>query len=208
MNLENVLIPEASGEKDIAVIPRNYLYNGEYWVGMREMEENNLFNLLSAHMEFHERTNELELDDSLKQIIPYFLVRKGDKYLTALRKNKTGDKRIHGARLIGFGGHLKASDIKGTMNDWLKREFAEEIFAEKVLDIRFISLLNDDDDPTGISKVHIGLVFEIAVDGNISILERDKFENEEFLSVPELVKRTSEMESWSALVAEFLVSRA
>lgn len=205
MENKEVLIPNAVGEKDIAVIPRKHLYNGEYWTGMREMKEGDLFNLLSAHMEFHERTNELELDDSLKQIIPYFLVRKGDKYLTALRKSKTGDVRIHGARLIGFGGHLKASDIQGAMKDWLKREFAEEIFAEKVLDIRFLSLLNDDNDPTGISKVHIGLVFEIVADGDISILERDKFENDEFLSVNELAEKASEMESWSRIVTEFLV---
>lgn len=209
MHLESVLIPEARGEKDIAVIPRKHLFGGAWWSGVRTIGESGLFELLSKHMEFHERTDKLELDANLKQIIPYFLVRKENAYLTALRRNKTGDRRLHGARLIGFGGHLRAGDIAGTMSNWLTREFKEEIHAETVSEIQFLGLVNDDSDMrNSIGKVHVGPVFEIAVQGNAAIRERDKFEYEEFLPLRELTKRKSEMESWSALVTDYLISRA
>ena len=205
MTLENVLDPGVVGEKDLAVVPRSALFNGEYQSGVKDMDESELFNLLNSTMQFKERTEQLERDESLKQIIPYFLVRQGDKYLTARRRDKGGDIRLHGGRLIGFGGHLKAGDIKGKMNAWLQREFDEEIVAEKVLGISFLGIVDHDgDEDNGVHKVHFGLLFEIETQGNIRIREEDNFQDEEFLTVEDLVSKMGEMEIWSRLVTKFL----
>jgi len=196
---------DAIGEKDLAVVPRQNLFSGEYWSGVREMGEEELFQLLSRQMVFKERTEELEKDESLKQVIPYFLVRRDDQYLTARRKNTQGEKRLHGGRLIGFGGHLRAGDIKGRMKDWLEREFDEEIEAEKVLGISFFGVVNHDGpEDNGVHKVHFGLIFEIQVEDEAKIREEDKFQEEEFLPIESLIWKREEMELWSRLVLDFI----
>ncbi|MBI5358259.1 hypothetical protein HZB69_01355 [Candidatus Amesbacteria bacterium] len=206
MILGSVLHIDAIGEKDLAVIPRKDLFDGEYWSGMRKMKEDVLLKLLSHYMIFRDRTEELEKDESLKQIIPYFLIKKDGKYLTARRKNTGGETRLHGGRLIGFGGHLRAEDIKGTMAEWLKREFDEEIETKTILGISFLGIVNHDgEEDRGVGKVHMGLVFEIEVEGKTIIKEIDKFEKEEFLPLKSLEKKKSEMEQWSKLVLEFLI---
>ena len=213
MSLEKILLTEAVGEKDLAVVPRRYLFGGEYWSGVRRISEDEIFALLSKHMEFHERTDELERNHLLKQIIPYFLIKKSGgsagspepKYLSARRKNKTGDTRLHGASLVGFGGHLRAGDIKGAMKDWLRREFEEEISTEEIKGISFLGLVNDDSDAdNGVHKVHMGLIFEVEVEGAVSIKEKESFENEKFSSLEKLRLLTPEMELWSRLVVDSL----
>lgn len=202
-----VLTNEALGEKDIACVPRKDLFDGEYWTGVRVMDEEELFHLLTSHMVFHERNEELEHNESLKQIIPYFLVKKGDTYLTAVRKVTGGDSRLHHSRLIGFGGHLNAKDITGKMSEWLQREFDEEVHVEHVENIRFLGIVNEDSGAhNSIGLVHMGLIFEVLVSGEVSIAEQDKFEKEAFLSLEELKEKRSEMESWSGLVLDFIGS--
>jgi predicted NUDIX family phosphoesterase len=205
MALESVLVADALGEKDLAVVPRQDIIAGKSWSGVRVMSEADLFQLLSQHMIFRERTEELEKDESVKQIIPYFLVRRGDEYLTARRKNTGGDVRLHGGRLIGFGGHLRAGDIKGVMKDWLQREFEEEIEAEKVIGISFLGVVNHDgSEDNGVHKVHFGLVFEIKVEGEARLKEEDKFQEEEFMPIESLSWKREEMELWSRLVLDFI----
>ena len=207
--LNKILLPHACGEKDIAVVPRRALFNGEYWSGVRELEEDEIFETLTRHMEFHERTEELESNEALKQIIPYFLVKNEGRYLAARRRPKTGDTRLHGARLIGFGGHLRAEDINGRIFDWLKREFEEEIQTDGVNNISFLGLVNADSDAdNGIHKVHIGLLFEVESVGQVSIREKDNFENEEFLHLNDLKELQDDMELWSKLAVEFLHQRS
>lgn len=44
------------------------------------------------------------------QILPYMLVKHGDSYLTYSRSKGT-EKRLHGTRSIGFGGHIDVVDV-------------------------------------------------------------------------------------------------
>jgi len=205
MFADKVLTAEALGEKDIVCVPREHLFNGEYWTGVRTMNEDELFHLLTSHMVFHERNEALEHNEMLKQIIPYFLIRKGDRYLTAIRQTTGGDVRLHRNRLIGFGGHLGAKDIKGKMSDWLQRELEEEVSVEKVESISFMGIVNEDSGSNnGIGLVHMGLIFEVVVSGDVSIAEQDKFEDESFLTIEQLKEKREEMESWSGLVLDFI----
>src|SRR3989304_7085683 len=110
--LERVLTIEAEAENEwIAGVPRSVLFEGKYWTGFQKVEEPEMFDLISQNLGFKPRTEELERDETFKQVIPYFLVRREGKYFTAVRKSKGGDARAHGKRLIGFGGHLRAEDV-------------------------------------------------------------------------------------------------
>lgn len=204
--LNKILTPEAEAEDEwIAGVPRKVLFEGKYWTGFEKSNEKEMFELISKHLDFKPRSEELEKDETFKQVIPYFLVKKGGKYFTSVRKSKGGDARAHGFRLIGFGGHLRKEDIKGEMREWLIREFEEEIKADKITNISFMGIVNDDSDAVGgIGKVHFGLVFIVDVNGDVNINEEEKFEDGTFMSPKELKEKSHEMESWSELVAAFL----
>jgi predicted NUDIX family phosphoesterase len=106
---------------------------------------------------------------------------------------------------VGFGGHLKAGDIKGKMSDWLQREFDEEISAEAVSKIKFLGIVDHNgDEDNGVHKVHFGLVFEITTEGMVGIREDENFQDAEFLTIEELQEKTDEMELWSRLVIQSL----
>lgn len=205
-SLEKILTVEAEAENEwIAGVERKFLFDGKYWTGFKKIDEQEIFDLLSKHLEFRPRNEETEKDETFKQIIPYFLVKKEDKYFTSMRKAKGGDSRAHGFRLIGFGGHLRKEDIKGAMKDWLEREFGEEIKAQEIKDINFIGIVNDDSDAVnGIGRVHFGLIFIVNVDSEVSINEEEKFEKGEFKTLEELKFLSNEMESWSRIVIENL----
>ena len=197
---------EAASEGEwIAGVPRSILFDNKYWTGFEQADEKEMFELISQHLDFKPRTEKLEKNEKFKQVIPYFLVKKGRRYFTSVRKTKGGDSRVHGFRLIGFGGHLRQEDIEGKMTTWLKREFKEEINAEKILAISFKGIVNDDSNAVGgIGKVHFGLVFVVEVGGRVAIKENDKFEQGEFMAVAKLKARAHEMESWSKLVVAYL----
>jgi len=200
-SLNRVLSVEAVAEKEwVAGVPRKALFGGLYWKGFKGISEEEMYELMSQNLQFRPRTEDLEQDETFKQITEYFLVRRDNNFFSSVRKSSGGDTRLYGARLIGFGGHIRKGDIVGPMKDWLKREFKEEIVAERIDDISYLGVVNDDFDPRGVSQVHFGLVFVVDVSGNVSINEKPKFEGGEFFSAEELGARLDEMESYSQII--------
>lgn len=210
MALEKVLLPGLAGSEELAVVPRVHLFGGKSVSGIVPVGEQELFDLLSAHMEFRIRTEELERDERVKQVACYFLVRSGDRYLTAVRTVKEGDNRLHGARLIGFGGHVRSKDIKGKMKDWMQREFLEEVAAEEVLGINLLGLINHDGyEDNGLHRVHFGLLLEVETAGKVGVSpeEKDVMADEELLTIEELGAKREEMELWSKFVLDYLLAK-
>lgn len=204
--LNTVLTPEAKAENEwVAGIQTSKLFENGYWQGFRRVSETEALHLIEEHLEFRPRTEQLEKDASFKQVILYFLIKNGEKYFVSTRKNKGGDTRAHGFILIGFGGHLRKGDINGRMEDWLKREFEEEVAAEKIESIQFEGLLNDDSEELGgINKVHFGLIFEIETEGQVEIKEKDKFEPGLFMTANEIRMNKQKLETWSKILADFI----
>lgn len=103
--LTKILTPEAVAEDEwIAGVPRKVLFKGKYWTGFEKADEKEMFELVSRHLDFKPRSEELEKDETFKQVIPYFLVRRDNKFFTSKRRSKGGDARAHGFRLIVCGG--------------------------------------------------------------------------------------------------------
>jgi predicted NUDIX family phosphoesterase len=61
-----------------------------------------------------------EDDPSLKQIIPYVLVRRADTYLHYVRGKGSGEKRLVAKGSIGIGGHInhRDEDLFGSGTDY------------------------------------------------------------------------------------------
>ncbi len=86
----------------------------------------------------------------------------------------------------------------------LRREWAEEIEADFTPDFEPIGVLNDDSNSVG--AVHFGLIFAADARGRpVDIREKDKLSGD-FATLDEVAGLADKLETWSALLLQFLTS--
>jgi len=143
-----------------------------------------------------------ETDPSWKQVIPYLVLRDGERIFLMRRTRAGGDVRLHERYTIGIGGHVNPGDTDPL--DALRREWAEEIDADFEPTLEPLGVLNDDDNAVG--TVHLGLVYSADAGGRpVAIRENDKLEGA-FASFAEVTEVVTRLETWSAHLFEFLKS--
>jgi predicted NUDIX family phosphoesterase len=144
---------------------------------------------------------EAERDPSLKQIIPYLVLRDGDRIFLMKRTRAGGDARLHDHYTIGVGGHLNPGD-DGVLGG-LAREWREELEADFVPDFQFFGLLNDDTVEVGLH--HLGVVYLADAAGRaVGVKETEKLSGS-FQEIAELRAVYDGMETWSQLVLDAIV---
>ena len=79
------------------------------------------------------RRGDAEEDPTHKQVIPYLVLRDGERWFLMRRTKAGGDARLHDRWSIGVGGHLNPGD--GDVAGGLRREWAEEVVADFVPDV-------------------------------------------------------------------------
>jgi predicted NUDIX family phosphoesterase len=169
------------------------------WRGVRGMDLSPLLRTAATLGEFRPRS-EAETDPSWKQLIPYLLLRDGERIFLMRRTKAGGDERLHDRYSIGVGGHVNPADrdVIGGM----RREWAEEIEADFEPEFEPIGLLNDDENDVG--AVHLGLVYAADAGGRpVQIREKHKLEGA-FASVGDVEEVHDKLETWSALLFDFL----
>jgi predicted NUDIX family phosphoesterase len=142
-----------------------------------------------------------ETDRSLKQIIPYLVLRDGDRIFLMKRTRAGGDARLHDLYSIGIGGHLNPGD--GGIMGGLAREWHEELEADFMPDFEFVGLLNDDTVDVGVH--HLGIVFLADAAGRpVEVRETQKLSGafEEVSAVRVVYDR---METWSQLAFDAIM---
>jgi len=183
----------------VLVIPRSTVMDDPGWYGVRTDGVGAFLDLVTREGRFVPRPA-AEDDRSLKQVIPYLVLRDGERYFLMRRTRAGGDARLHDRCSIGVGGHLNPGD--GDLPAGLRREWHEELRADFTPDFRLVGLLNDD--TTDVGSVHLGAVFVAEADGRpVAIRETDKLSGA-FASRDEVVAVAELMETWSALVFAFL----
>lgn len=179
------------------------LGGGESWLGIRMAPEDRLGALICHSGEFRPRAA-MEVDETWKQVIPYPILRDGDRWFLMRRTKAGGDARLHDRFSIGVGGHVNPDDggLDGDLSTALRREWREELDVDFVPDFRFVGLLNDD--TTAVGRVHVGLVYEGDAAGRaVAIRETDKLSGS-FVSTAEVAAVADRLETWSRLAFEFL----
>ena len=83
---------------------------------------------------FFLRRGDAEEDPTHKQVIPYLVLRDGERWFLMRRTQAGGDARLHDLWSIGVGGHLNPGD--GDVAGGLRREWAEEVVAGFEPDVR------------------------------------------------------------------------
>jgi len=192
--------------EQVLVLPRAALPGGCAFHGVRAVRASALERLreaVSAEGRYVSRPI-AESDPTQKQLIPYVVVRDGDRVFLMQRTDAGGDARLHGKASIGVGGHINPVDghDEDQLMAGLRREWTEELVADWEPEFRLVGLLNDDTNPVG--AVHLGVVFIVEADGRpVAVREDDKLSGA-FVARDEVRAAWDRLETWSQLVAEAL----
>jgi predicted NUDIX family phosphoesterase len=187
----------------VLVIPRRVVMGDPGWLGIRADGLDAFEALVSREGQFRPRAA-VEVDRSWKQVIPYLVLRDGERYFLMRRTKAGGDARLHDLYSIGVGGHLNPGD--GGLEGGLRREWREELRADFEPEFRLVGLLNDD--TTDVGGVHLGAVYVADAGGrHVAIRETDKLSGA-FAAPPDVAAVVDRMETWSALVFEALQAEA
>lgn len=186
-------------DEEVLVVPRGSLLTEGAFHGMRATWAVYLERILTDG--FFKRRGDVEDDPSLKQIIPYVLVRRGGAVFLFQRTDRGGDARLHSLYSIGIGGHVNRSDVAGgdPVEAALAREIEEELRFERPWEAGLLGVLNDDRNPVG--RVHFGLVYEARTDGDVTVRETDALAGA-FVPLRIAGEHYDRMETWSQLVME------
>jgi predicted NUDIX family phosphoesterase len=188
-------------EEHVLVVPRASLMDDPGWLGVRAADGPTFEALVAREARFEPRSL-AEHDRSLKQVIPYLVLRDGPRYFLMRRTRAGGDQRLHDLWSIGVGGHLNRGD--GDLAGGLRREWREEIEAEFVPEFELVGILNDD--TTDVGSVHVGAVFVADAAGRaVAIREVEKLAGA-FADPIDVAAVRDEMETWSRLVFDALES--
>jgi predicted NUDIX family phosphoesterase len=187
-----------SGEL-VYVVPRATILAGGAWHGVRTADTDEFLAAVAGHGRFEPR-QAMEIDPSFKQIIPYLVLRDGERYFLMRRTRAGGDARLHDAWSIGVGGHVNPGDVD--LAGGLRREWTEELVADFVPEFRLVGLLNDD--TTDVGRVHLGAVYLAEAAGRaVAIRETDKLSGA-FASPAQVAEVADRLETWSRLAFEFV----
>lgn len=187
----------------VCVVPRETVIDGAGWHGVRTAGVEAFLAAVDAHGRFEPR-RAMEVNPDFKQVIPYLVLRDGERYFLMRRTRAGGDVRLHDRWSIGVGGHLNPGD--GDLHGGLRREWDEEVVAGFTPEFRLVGLLNDD--TTEVGRVHLGAVYVADAAGRpVTIRETDKLTGA-FASSAEVAAVADDLETWSRLVFEFLEGAA
>lgn len=160
-----------------------------------------------------------EKDEGYLQVIPYFSLiydrcdHNGkfldiDKICCYRRSKMASEKRLHGKKSIGFGGHINPCDgntITESIFNCMFRELNEEVIIEDgAFGLpRFLGMIYDNS--TSVGRVHLGAYFIIPVLESSTVIALDEEITEiGFRSLSSLQEEsmgsTNQFESWSSIV--------
>jgi predicted NUDIX family phosphoesterase len=191
-----------SGER-VYVVPRSAMIGEMGWHGLRTDGLHAFVAALERNGRYEPR-DVMELDPAFKQVIPYLVLRDGERYFLMQRTTAGGDARLHGRYSIGVGGHLNPGD--GGLLGGLRREWEEELDADFPPEFRLVGLLNDD--TTEVGAVHLGAVYVADAAGRpVTVRETDKLTGS-FVEAAGVEAVIDRLETWSRLVFEHLAAES
>jgi predicted NUDIX family phosphoesterase len=158
-----------------------------------------------------------EEDESFRQIIPYVVLRASGRIFSYARTARGGERRLHGLRSVGVGGHVNPEDLPEGLPGLVaapepglvaaaRRELAEETVLADGAALRWLGFIRDDAAP--VARVHFGVVFAADLaDETARLSDEGKMAEARFAGLAELMDDRNDYEGWSRLVIEHLAAR-
>jgi predicted NUDIX family phosphoesterase len=191
----------AKDDELVLGVPRDRIIGTDPWKGIRGGDVAPYLDVIASEGTYRRR-GDAELDPSWKQVIPYLLMRDGERVFLMQRTAAGGDARLHDLWSLGIGGHLNPED--GGVLAGLRREFHEEMVADWDPQPRLIGVLNDDDVLVG--QVHVGVVFEADAGGReLRVRETDKLRGA-FVPLEQVKPVYADLETWSRLLYDHVTA--
>ena len=188
-----------AAEERILVVPRDVVPDRASWYGLRTDRIDAFLEAVAEHGRYEPRAA-MEVDPRFKQIIPYLVLRDGERYFLMRRTKAGGDARLHDRWSIGVGGHIDHGDED--LAGGLRREWHEELVADFEPTFTPYALLNDD--TTDVGAVHLGVVILAEADGRpVSVRETEKLSGA-FATPAEVAAGAEHLETWSRIVFDAL----
>lgn len=195
----------------VLVVPGAELDRLGRFQGFHDGAERYLAALLVPELMEYRPRSEVEDDPSLKQIIPYVVLRSGDSVFCYTRGKSQGEARLHRRRSLGVGGHVAESDAEGRRSFEayemaMRRELDEEVEVSSPGRMRLVGLINDDSTPVG--SVHLGVVHLMELERPAVRPREEGLAEPEFVPIADLSRSWAEFETWSRICIEaFLRAR-
>lgn len=195
-------------EENILCVPRSVLDGLGSFDGLNFEVDRYMPALLDPANNLFLRRPAAEQDPGFKQLIPYLVVRCGERVLHYVRGKSGGESRLHAKGSIGIGGHINDGDTHATHFDAsaydraVERELNEELVIPPGYRKKAAALLNDDS--TDVGRVHLGIVHVIEVDNTDIRAREDAIRDIEFLSRSALEPRREHLEVWSRICLDGL----
>jgi len=199
----------------VLVVPTEIFHGLGHFQGFCGDVDRYLDDLMSPENIRYRPRSEVEDDPTLKQLIPYCILRHRDAAGRELlfhytRGRGQGEGRLHAKRSIGIGGHISQDDADADRElhpyeEGMRRELEEEVELGTSFTQRCVGLINDDETPVG--RVHLGVVHIIDLEEpaarprEVDILEAG------FAPVEELTADLAAFETWSQICLKALFSR-
>lgn len=210
---------ENKNDEMILAVERSYLFENDSLIfkGLLtdEDEVRYLSNKFKDYVEV--RRGDAETDASLKQMIPYVVVRRGSDIFMYKRLSKGGEERLHDQLSIGVGGHMnRINDVR----DWgsnlmlnMYRELHEELDIEYNVDnpkdydsdFKVVGLINDDYD-VGLYHIGILIILDLPDVAKVTVRETDVLEGEWVTPFELRTEHLHNLETWSQIAVSNLLA--
>lgn len=197
--------------KEALVVPRSILFKDTHFEGFLAKETHDFIPTILNNYEYHPRSDQLENDASLQQIIPYvWLVNPTSKKVFAYTripgKGDYKEKRLLDKFSCGLGGHIDKEDSENPIQNAMMRELEEEVVMKSYPDPQIIGYVNLEYD---VHAVHFGVV-AIAYTSETEVLSADGVKEGKWYSVEELenafTDSTKDVEKWTEITWPFVRS--
>lgn len=195
-------------DETVMVVASNILkkHTTIYRTGLTTDDMSSVLTTIHLNLSYEIRSK-AENDDTIKQIIPYALLRCNDKFFVLKRTNKQTESRLHNMCSLGIGGHINPDGNAGNniLINGLIRELNEEVIIECIKSIKLEGIINDE--TTDVGRHHLGLFYVVETTNiNVSINENDKMEGT-FVDVCDLGDYYDKMESWSKIIFDTYITK-
>lgn len=198
----------ASSNDRVLVVPASELDRLGRFQGFCADADRYLSVLLRPENTSFRSRSEVETDPSLKQIIPYVVIRSQGSVFCYTRGGSQGEARLHRMRSLGVGGHVDEVDAEGrcgfeAYDTAMRRELAEEVDVRSPGVLKPVGLINDDATPVG--EVHLGVVYIYDLEAPDVVAREMGLADAGFVPIAELQSDRERFETWSKFCIDELL---
>jgi len=190
--------------EDVLVVPRAALFPAGGFHGFAREGLPAYLEAIARHAFFAPRA-QVEEDPSLKQVIPYTVLRHRDRIYLVARTRAGAEVRLREKLSIGLGGHITPDDTVDATDPvaaGMERELTEEVELPAGWRARPVGVLNDDVEPVG--RVHFGVVY-IADLPSAAVRVREVRKLSGAFATPQEIRAAyPRLESWSQFIVDGL----